>query len=228
MAQSVQFNSAGVFGGSCLERRFNRQSQCQRQQICKRADVWREMRRDNRRIQRPFEQLSLQRARAVTASNFQPEPASPEQVRTIARASLARAKRLPAFKVFKEGRVCRTEFERDGKASGANIHDLTIQVDSSVNKAATAGGGDNTFTDRITGTDGGGGSIGGSIIPLENPPAIGYLAFGPTYPCTAGQMTAASAAFHLRWRWRIYEPWLPLLKLSERPLQSSAPERKLI
>jgi len=74
-----------------------------------------------------------------------------------------------------------------------DIHDLSIITDNTVNAAATAGGGNNTFPNRISGTSGGGGTIGGAIIPLTNPPAIGPEVFGPgTYGCTETSITAGT------------------------------------
>ena len=64
------------------------------------------------------------------------------------------------------------------------IHDMQIQVDSSVNAAATAVGGNNTFPNRITGTAGG-------TTPLANPPVAGPILFGSSFNCTAS-MTAGS------------------------------------
>jgi hypothetical protein len=76
-----------------------------------------------------------------------------------------------------------------------NIHDLTILVDSSVNAAATAGGGNNTFIDRISGTNGGGGSAG-AISPLTIPVAAGNIVFGPGTACSTGTITAGSHNFN--------------------------------
>ena len=72
-------------------------------------------------------------------------------------------------------------------ASFSYIHDLTIEVDSSVNAAATAAGGNNTFPNRITGTNGG-------TTPLTNPPAPGPMVLDPTVAGNCGvSATAASA-----------------------------------
>ena len=78
------------------------------------------------------------------------------------------------------------------------IHDISIIVDNSINKAATAGGGDNTFPDRISGTSGGGGTIGGAITPLTNPVAIGPEVFGPgiTDGCAGASISAGSHALN--------------------------------
>jgi hypothetical protein len=75
----------------------------------------------------------------------------------------------------------------------ANVHDISLVVDSSINKSATAGGGDNTFPDRISGTNGGGGSFG-AISPMTNPVAGGPAIFGPGGVCS-GSMTAGSHTF---------------------------------
>jgi len=73
----------------------------------------------------------------------------------------------------------------------AYIHDLLIDIDTSVNKAATAGGGDNTFPNRISGTAGG-------TTPLTVPIAMDGFTFGAATPLNCfGSMTSGSAILTL-------------------------------
>lgn len=64
-----------------------------------------------------------------------------------------------------------------------HIHDVTIQVDNTVNAAATAAGGNNTFPNRIFGTAGG-------TTPLAaaygGPPAPGPLVYNPNTSGSCG------------------------------------------
>lgn len=79
--------------------------------------------------------------------------------------------------------------------SNTQIHDLSIITDDSVNAASSLVGGNNTFPDRISGTSGGGGTIGGAIIPLTNPPAMTNAGFGPPFTfdaCTGASISAGS------------------------------------
>jgi len=75
--------------------------------------------------------------------------------------------------------------------TGASIHDLTVAVDTSINKASTAVGGDNTFPNRISGTAGG-------LSPLKSPPLTGGIEYGkgPITDCF-GKMTSGSTTFIL-------------------------------
>ncbi len=67
-----------------------------------------------------------------------------------------------------------------------HIHDLSIQVDATVDASATAAGGNNTFSSRVTGT-------GGGLTPLAQPPAPGPLVFGSGVSGNcAGQIIADS------------------------------------
>lgn len=69
-----------------------------------------------------------------------------------------------------------------------SIHDLTIEVDNSVNAAATAAGGNNTYPNRVTGTAGG-------LTALTTPPAPGPIVFtsGISGNCT-GSISSSSTA----------------------------------
>lgn len=79
----------------------------------------------------------------------------------------------------------------------ASIHDFTIIVDDSVNVASTVVGGNGNFPNRISGTSGGGGTVG-PIVALTNPPAMGPVVFGSTSSgvvsggCTGASITASS------------------------------------
>src|ERR1700739_1682455 len=78
---------------------------------------------------------------------------------------------------------------------GARIHDLTIQVDNSVNAASSAVGGNNTFPDRIFGTAG-----GTTPIAAGNggPPSPGPLVFNSSVSGSCGgAMTAGSTTLRL-------------------------------
>lgn len=85
-----------------------------------------------------------------------------------------------------------------GLLANAYVHDLTVKVDSSVNKSAAAGGGDDTFPNRISGT------AGGASNPISaangGPPAPGGVVYGNyngrVVGCS-GSMTAGSAVFTL-------------------------------
>ncbi len=74
---------------------------------------------------------------------------------------------------------------------GSQIHDLSILVDGSVNAASSVVGGNNTFPNRISGTNGG-------TVALTNPPAPGPVVFGPAVNggC-AGSTTSGSNVFTL-------------------------------
>ncbi len=75
--------------------------------------------------------------------------------------------------------------------SNASIHDLTIGVDTSLNKASAAVGGDNTFPNRISGTAGG-------TTPLSNPIQTDGFIFGAGTPTNCyGSMTSGSATLSL-------------------------------
>lgn len=78
---------------------------------------------------------------------------------------------------------------------GARIHDLTVQVDNSVNAAASAVGGNNTFPNRIFGTAGGTAPIGPTY---GGPPTPGPLVFnGSVSGSCGGSMTAGSSTLRL-------------------------------
>jgi hypothetical protein len=72
---------------------------------------------------------------------------------------------------------------------GARIHDLTIQVDNTVNAASSAVGGNNTFPNRIFGTAG-----GTTPIPAGagGPPAPGPLVFNNSVTGSCGGAITAS------------------------------------
>lgn len=73
---------------------------------------------------------------------------------------------------------------------GAYVHDMTIESDGTVNAAATAVSGNNTFPNRIYGTAG-----GTTALPASSggPPAPGGMAFGPAVTGTCdGSMTNGS------------------------------------
>src|ERR1019366_113303 len=74
---------------------------------------------------------------------------------------------------------------------GSQIHDLTILVDGSVNAASYVVGGNSTFPNRISGTNGG-------TAALTNPPSPGPVVFGPAVNggC-AGTITSGSNVFTL-------------------------------
>jgi hypothetical protein len=72
----------------------------------------------------------------------------------------------------------------------AYVHDLNIEIDGTVNAAATAVGGNNTFPNRIFGTAG-----GTTPLPASSggPPAPGGMAFGASIAGNcAGAMTSGS------------------------------------
>ncbi len=72
------------------------------------------------------------------------------------------------------------------------VHDLTINVDTSLDASATAAGGNNTFPNRIFGTAGG-------LTPLANPILPTGIEFGPAYNlsgCT-GAITTGTTTFTL-------------------------------
>ncbi|WP_263416639.1 hypothetical protein [Terriglobus albidus] len=62
--------------------------------------------------------------------------------------------------------------------NGVLVHDFTVNVDASVNAAATAAGGNNNFPNRISGTAGG-------STPLSSPPAPGPVTISPSDACGA-------------------------------------------
>jgi Pectate lyase superfamily protein len=70
----------------------------------------------------------------------------------------------------------------------AYIHDLSIQVDASVDASATAGGGNNTFPYRVTGTAGG-------LTPLPQAPAPGPMIFGSPLTCSGQIIADSTGAF---------------------------------
>lgn len=82
-----------------------------------------------------------------------------------------------------------------GLVFGSVVRDLTIDVDNTVNAAATAAGGNNAFPNRITGTAGG-------TAALPSPPAPGPMVFnGGSGNCTGSiaggstTLTVSCAAF---------------------------------
>ena len=70
--------------------------------------------------------------------------------------------------------------------AGATVHDLNIVVNVTVNAAATAGGGNNTFPNRIAGIPFGGGSFPIPIVP-------GAVNLAPGAPATCGATTGVNA-----------------------------------
>ena len=70
--------------------------------------------------------------------------------------------------------------------AGATVHDLNIVVNVTVNAAATAGGGNNTFPNRIAGIPFGGGSFPIPIVP-------GAVNLAPGAPASCGATTGVNA-----------------------------------
>ncbi len=68
---------------------------------------------------------------------------------------------------------------------GAVVRDMTIEVDNSVNAAAAAVGGNNTFPNRVTGTAGG-------TTALSSPPAPGPMVFDGGSGNCAGSIASGS------------------------------------
>lgn len=74
------------------------------------------------------------------------------------------------------------------------IHDLNIVVDASVNKAATAGGGDNTFPNRVAGTPQG---LGTYVVPISPGSLQGGTQYGSQFGqgrCAGQGVTATAGA----------------------------------
>ncbi len=73
-------------------------------------------------------------------------------------------------------------------ADYANVHDFDIVVDSTVDASATAAGGNNTFPDRITGTNGGLAAITPAITPGPMMFTDGYIPLNQPSQFTSNQM----------------------------------------
>lgn len=73
---------------------------------------------------------------------------------------------------------------------GTTVHDLNVLVDTSINKAATAGGGDNTFPNRIAGLQSGGAAWAVPIVPGNALIGGGGCAQGATI--LAGSLSSVS------------------------------------
>ena len=67
---------------------------------------------------------------------------------------------------------------------GAYLHDMTILVDSSVNAASSAVGGNNTFPNRYSGV--GAGVTAGTPVALALPPAPGQITYTPGQTSNCG------------------------------------------
>ena len=82
--------------------------------------------------------------------------------------------------------------------ANAYVHDFTMQVDSSVNRSATAGGGDNTFPNRISGTAGGASNpISAVYGGPPSPAGVTYGLYNGVLDGCYGGMNSGSAAFTL-------------------------------